>query len=193
MSKIDWSQNNYWPALKLALENERKPLVSQLSLEELHQATGVFVPKSTVKSALKRLVQKKITHENVFPSKTSALLSNDQVDFVQDIIVKRDQDNNGVSRKEAIDIIYNLAGEKKMKDAENHYDYLIRKARLNRISRGGKVTAAQSTTSEHCGITVPQKLRWRVLVDTVWEDLHVSNQPSHLFIKLHKHFQLNLD
>ena len=60
------------------------------------------VPKQTVFNVLRRIGRKPITNKNVFPDKKRALLSNSQVNYVEDIIIKRDTANLGMSRKEVI-------------------------------------------------------------------------------------------
>ena len=60
------------------------------------------VPKQTLHNVLQRIGRKPITYDNVFPDKRRALLSNSQVKYVEDIIIKRDTANLGMSRKEVI-------------------------------------------------------------------------------------------
>ena len=64
-----------------------------------------LVPKQTVYHVLQRISRKPITYENVFPDKKRALISNLQVKYVEDIIIKRDTVNLGMSRKEVIQVI----------------------------------------------------------------------------------------
>ena len=79
------------------------------------------------------------------------------------------------------------------KKVENHYDYLIRMGRLDKLKREGRVVNAQATTSERCQITLSQQLRWHYLIEGGWAHLRVVNQPTEEFNKVHHHFQLNLD
>ena len=53
------------------------------------------VPKQTVFNVLQRISRKPITYDNVFPDKKRALISNLQVKYVEDIIIKRDTANLG--------------------------------------------------------------------------------------------------
>ena len=46
-----------------------------------------------------------ITYDNALPMKNRAFISEDQVKYVEDIIVKRDTENLGMSRKEMIQVI----------------------------------------------------------------------------------------
>ena len=64
-----------------------------------------LVPKRTLFNVLQRIGRKPITYDNSFPRKNKALLSESQVKSVEDIIVKRDTANLGISRKEVIQVI----------------------------------------------------------------------------------------
>ena len=66
------------------------------------------IPKQTVFNVLHRIGRKPITYENVFPEKKRSLLSDSQVKYVEDIIIKRDTANLGMSRKEVIQFISEL-------------------------------------------------------------------------------------
>ena len=47
------------------------------------------VPRQKIFNVLRRIGRKPITYENVFPDKKRALLSNSQVKYVEDIIIKK--------------------------------------------------------------------------------------------------------
>ena len=64
-----------------------------------------LVPRQTIFNVLRRIGRKPITYENVFPNKKRALLSNLQVKYVEDIIIKRDTANLVMPRKEVIQVI----------------------------------------------------------------------------------------
>ena len=49
---------------------------------------------------------------------------------MEDIVIKRDTANLGMSRKEVIQVISELGQAKYFVQAENHFDYLIREKRL---------------------------------------------------------------
>ena len=66
------------------------------------------VPKQTVFKVLQRIGRKTITYENAFPMNIRSLLSERQVNYVEDVIVKRDTANLGISRKQVIHIISDL-------------------------------------------------------------------------------------
>ena len=100
------------------------------------------VPKQTVFNVLRRIGRKPITYENVLPDKKRALLSNSQVKYVEDIIIKRDTENLGMQRKEVIQVISELGQHKLFAQSENHLDYLIRVKRLTHLKRLGRVVSA---------------------------------------------------
>ena len=105
------------------------------------------VPKQTVFTFLRRIVRKPITYENVFPEKNISLLSNLQVNYVEDIIIERDTSNLGMSRKEVIHVISELGQAKSFFRAENHLYYLIWAKRLTSLKRLGRVVSDQATTT----------------------------------------------
>ena len=63
-----------------------------------------------------------ITYKNDFPRKKRSLLSENQVKYVEDIIVKRDTSNLGMSRKEVIQVTLELGQEKLFVQADNKLD-----------------------------------------------------------------------
>ena len=106
------------------------------------------VPRSTLKNSVKRLGDKAIALENALPLFSRSLLSHELVDVLQDIIWKRYEGNDGVLRKETIQLIVDLGGEYSDKQADNHLDYFINMGRLDKLKRNGQVVAAQATTTE---------------------------------------------
>ena len=56
-------------------------------------------------NCLKSIGRKRITYENAFPMIYQALLSEGQVNCVENIFVTRDTVNFGMSRKEVIQVI----------------------------------------------------------------------------------------
>ena len=67
---------------------------------------------------------------------------------MEDIIIKRDTVNLGISRKEAIQVISELGQAKLFVQEENHLDYLIRVKRMQHLKRLGRVVSAQAMTTE---------------------------------------------
>ena len=135
------------------------------------------VPRQTIFNVLRRIGRKPITYENVFPDKKRALLSNSQVKYVEDIIIKRDTANLG----------------KSFVQAENQLDYLIRAKRLTHLKRLGRVVSAQAMTTDQSQICVSQQYRWHMMIEAEWEDMWRTNSPRDIFICYAHYFQLNLD
>ena len=67
------------------------------------------VPKQAVLNVLQRIFMKPITYENALPVKNKVFLSENQINSVEDIIVKRDTANLGMSRKEVIQVISEIS------------------------------------------------------------------------------------
>ena len=151
------------------------------------------VPKQTRLNVLHRISRKPITYENAFPMKKRVLLSESQIKYVEDIIVKRDTENLGISRKEMIQVISELAQAKAFVQAENHLGYLIRERRLTHLKRLGREVTAQAKTTEQSQICVSQHYRWPTMNEAKWEDLRRKNSPRDIFIRFAHYFQLNFD
>ena len=98
-----------------------------------------FVPRSMLNSVLACIEGKNdITPKNFFNNQNSALLPGDSVMVLQDIICKRNQINNGVTKKEAIQLICDLGDANTPKVAKNHLDYLIRAGKLDKLKKDYK-------------------------------------------------------
>ena len=74
---------------------------------------------------LNRIVRNPITYEKDFHLRYQELLSDSQVNYVEDKIVTRDMANLGMSRKEAIQAIPDIVQESSYVQAKNHLDFLI--------------------------------------------------------------------
>ena len=117
-----WCTEANWPSQKEALVNSRYPSLRGLCDEACLELGLDPVPKQTVLNVSTRIVRKPITYDNVFPEKKRSLLSNSQVKYVEDIILKRYTENLGISRKEVIQVISELGQSKSFVQAENHLD-----------------------------------------------------------------------
>ena len=104
-------------------------------------------PKHTIFNVLQRVGRKPITCLKSLLTKKRTVLSENQVRYVEHIIVKRDTANLVMSRKEAIQVIYDISQEKSFVQAENHLDYLIWVKRLTHLKMLGRVVADQATTT----------------------------------------------
>ena len=99
-----WTEAN-WPRLKGDSVNSRYPYLRGKCDEACLELGLDLAPKKTVFNVLQRIGGKPITYENAFPTNISALISENQLKYVEDIIFKRDTANLGMSRKEVIDVI----------------------------------------------------------------------------------------
>ena len=102
-----WTEAN-WPRLKEASVSSRYPYLRRRCCEAFLGLGFDPVPKQTVSNILRRIVRKPITYKKVFPMKNRAFLSENQVKYVEDIIVKRDTENLGMSKKEVMQVISEL-------------------------------------------------------------------------------------
>ena len=85
--------------------NSRNPDMIGQSDEACLELSLDQVPKQTVFNVLQRIGRKPITYENSLPMKKMVLLSENQVKYVEDIIVTRDTENHWMSRNEVIQVI----------------------------------------------------------------------------------------
>ena len=146
------------------------------------------VHKQKVFNVLRRIGRKPIPYENVFPEKKRSLLSNSQVKYVEDIIIKRDTANHGMSRKEVIQVISEIGQEKSFVQSENHLGYLIQANRLTHLKRLGRVVSAQTNTTERSHFCVSQQYRCHIMIEAEWGDLQKTNPPHDIFIHYAHYF-----
>ena len=102
---------------------------------------------------------------------------------MEDIIIKRDTANLGMSRKEVIQVVSELGQEKSFVQAENKLDYLIRGKRLTHLKSLGRVVSDQKMTTELSQICVSQQYRWHIMIEAEWEDMRRTNSPRDIFIR----------
>ena len=91
--------------------------------------------------------------------KNRPLLSENQVKYVEDIIVKRDTANHGMSRNEVIQVISDLGQANVFFETENHLDCHIRAKRLTHLKRLGRVVSDEAMNIERSQICVSQQYR----------------------------------
>ena len=94
-----------WSRLKEALVDSRYPYLRGQCDESCLELGLDTVPKKTIFHFLQRVGRKPITYENAFPMKKRSFLSENQVNYVECIIVKRCTANLRMSRKEVIQVI----------------------------------------------------------------------------------------
>ena len=101
---------------------------------------------------------------------------------MEDIIIKRDTANPGMSRKEVIQVVSELRQAKLFVQAENHFENLIQAKRLTHLKRLVRVVSAQAMTIEQSQIYVSQHYSWNMMIDAEWEDMRRTNSPRDIFI-----------
>ena len=77
--------------------------------------------------------------------------------YVEDIFVKRDTENLGLSMREVIQNILDIGQASSCVQAENHSYYLIQEKQLPNMMRHGRVIKAQAKTTERLQICVLQQ------------------------------------
>ena len=83
---------------------------------------------------------------------------------------------------------------KYLRQAEDHYNYLLQKKHLTKLKRHGRVITAQSITSERSQVSICKQYWWHILIENLWEDLRKKNKsPPGEFVKKAHYFQINLD
>ncbi|GFH45620.1 hypothetical protein CTEN210_02094 [Chaetoceros tenuissimus] len=190
----NWKQTENFPILKAAVVEY---LVNGNVSPEVSDTTLKRYADSFKKIAEKEGIQvQEVKYTMIFPQTAinkDALLSQKQIDFLDETCAARDEANKGMSRLEAIEMISEMSGCANMKTCENHWDYLIRKGVLSRLKNGGKVAKAQSTTTKRTQVTVEQQLRWHENIEYCFNELDRLNQPSIEFQALKAHFIGNVD
>ena len=78
-----------------------------------------LVPKQTIFNILQRIDRKPNTYNNAFTMKKMALLPENQVNYVESIVVKRDTADIGMSRKEVIQFVSELIQAKSFSSRES--------------------------------------------------------------------------
>ena len=76
------------------------------------------------------------------------LIPQNQVKYVEDIIVTRETENLGMSRKDTIQVISDIGQENSYVQSDNHLNDLIPEKQLPNMKRHGWVIKAQEKTTE---------------------------------------------
>ena len=84
------------------------------------------VPQITLTNCLQRIGIKPITYENAFPPRNQALLQQRQVNCVKDVIVTRNTENFGMSRRQVIHTISDIIKGCSYVQTKNTLNCLIR-------------------------------------------------------------------
>jgi len=138
------------------------------------------------------------TEEEVAKRGRKSLTTKNFRDTLQRIICARDNLNNGMGRKEVIQMIADYHGVDN-KTAENHYDYCISHKMLPDLKGGGKTQTAQPTTTNRTATTTEKLLRnhtiWQMALDqvTLLNNESSDNTEEEFDKDVWDYFSLNLD
>ena len=164
---------------------------------------AAFIPVTTVKRYARKaneLIEKgkSVDYGRLYTptaaTNNRSFTSKLQQQFLGDVAKARDENNNGMSRKEMIHLILHLVGSNKTKKADNHFDYLVRTGKLPQLKQGGKVLSVQKTTTKRSQVTISQQLRWHTVINDLLADLtRLNANPPGVYAKIQKYFVGNLD
>jgi hypothetical protein len=195
----------YSAALQLQVEARLK---GEEPVVELSSDPIIPIPETTIRREVKKAraaalvvaegLADDTTELYLYETKRKAdakvcLTTPEQRSFLARTARARDEGNNGMIRKEMINVLMQLTDAKSFKQAESHYDYLIRHKELPELKKFGKVVSAQATTTKRSCIRIEQQLRWHTLIEHTWAEHARLNQPSADFDLVKAHFMLNLD
>ena len=201
-TRSQWNSEELFPFLKVSVLSKLKGqehsddfLVGGIVQTPIHDRT---IKRMCMKfkdiASTEGIELEKITREMVYhQTKNKGLLQPKDIEVLQDIIVCRDDANNGITRDEAISLVSQLSKCYDRSKCEQHWDYLLRKKKLSKLKAGGKVKKAQKTTIKRTQIHVEQQLRFHTTIDSTWEELKRLNQPSEEFEAIKEYFMGNLD
>ena len=150
-------------------------------------------PKQTVFTVLQMIGSKPITYDNALPSNNRALISEMQVNYMEDIIVKRDTEKLEMSRNKAIQVISDTGQSNPFVQLDKNLEYLIWVKHLPHLKRLVQVVKSQAKNTKQSHICVSKQYCWHMTIEAKWEDLRHENLPCDFFIRYDHIFQLNLD
>jgi hypothetical protein len=195
-TRTNWSLEENFPCL-------RDAVLSKINADDDDNVSGAIISRKTLSDHVanfKRASVKfnipveAVTCDMIFCiHEWKRLLCEDDVSFLGDCIRMRDNANTGMSRHEVIHLIMELAQTNDFTKCENHWHYLVRNHKVPGLKRGGKVTAAQSTTTKRSQIRVEQQLRWHTTVENALAEQRRLNLPTEEFDKVCDSFFGNLD
>lgn len=127
------------------------------------------------------------------------LLSDEEVRFAGQVIARQDRTNDGLSRKEAKDIIMDLSGKDISRRAASRQ--LSRRVLPINAAEGilkATLQKPQATTSDRTNINIAQQYRWHRIVDTEYDNLRLVNtglckKSGKTFGEVMGHFIIGLD
>jgi len=179
--RFNYRQRETWSTLKLAVHDYAAHL--QESIDGLYNPIALTTVHDNAKRfacAAKKhnITTQEVSYEQFWEDskpKNPPLLSPNQVLFLQEAIVSRDNGNNPMTRHEVIQLITEISQTFDEVKAKNHFDYLIREGRLTILKRGGRVMTAQATTTKRSAITMEQQWRWHSTFDWCFNEVSRLN------------------
>ena len=116
------------------------------------------------------------------------LTTPEQRTFLQNFMCMRDRANNGMERKEVIDITVELCGAKTHKEEKNNLDYFIRSGQLPEFKAGVRVICEKNTTTKHSFMCIKHQLRWYMVVQFTRDKLKRLNLTAEEYQSVKAHF-----
>ena len=97
------------------------------------------------------------------------LLSMYDVTFLSKTIISRGKNNNEMGRDDVVNLVMELFQNTNRHNFEYHYDYLVRRKKIDGVNRDGRVMAAQPKKNNRSAITVLQKCGWYSTLEDSWD------------------------
>ena len=112
--------------LKKSMERQINPAANGVCDESCFELGKDTINLMTVANFLKRIGSKLITYKNASPPRNQALLPQRQVNCVKDVIVTRNTENFGMSRRQVIHTISDIIKGCSYVQTKNTLNCLIR-------------------------------------------------------------------
>ena len=210
-TKINWKEGINKEAMDIALQSmlmQGNAVKAIAAAQEKYPV--VIIPRQTLDSKFAKLKEAMSTvdecnelddldmfdrHKSAAMKKksnnTNSLTTAEDRQFLQSLVLARDNRNCGVSRKEIVSIIAEIKSVG-YTTAENHYDYLIRSKQLCQLKNNGRVVSAQPTTTNRTAVTTEKLLRTYSTQEQAWAMQDELNgwdraQMTPAQLKEHKH------
>ena len=78
-----------------------------------------------------------------------------------------------MGQDDVINLVMYLSQSDSHKKCEDHYDYLVRRKKLNGVKRYGRVMVSQPTSTNMSAITDLQQWRWYSTPEDTWDEKSV--------------------
>eukprot|EP00966_Prymnesium_polylepis_P155365 3588403-Prymnesium_polylepis.1 len=100
------------------------------------------------------------------------MLLPDTANFVVDVMRRRDRGNEGMSRRDGIQMVQDLQPELNSKQAAHQFDRQVRGKHKEELTG---IVKAEATTTKRSAVTVDQQFRWHSCVDEAFKELRERN------------------